>query len=181
MQETSVTHRLWRRAHAGDRAAYDQLFALHQERALLYLRARLGPKLRASVDSQDVLQDAYLAAHRDFAGFEWRDDGAFLRWLCGIIEHRLADLHDYHGAAKRQPVPLPRLDPSGPITALDRSEHRARVARALDELSDDHRQVLLLRFFAGLSAQATGERMQRNAGAVRNLTARALVELGRRL
>jgi RNA polymerase sigma-70 factor (ECF subfamily) len=175
------TKDLWERARAGDREAYDLLFRRHADRALLFIRARLGPKLRAKVESVDVLQDAYLAAHRDFAGFTYTDDSAFLRWLCRIIDHRIRDLGDHFAAAKRQPVELPRSDPTGPVTALDRAEHRDKIARALDALSDDHRQVLLLRFFEGLSAEETGKHLGRSAGAVRKLTARALVELGKRL
>ena len=49
------------------------------------------------------------------------------------------------------------------------------------ELVVEDRQVLLLRFFEGLSAEETGQRLARTAGAVRKLTARALVELGRQL
>jgi RNA polymerase sigma-70 factor (ECF subfamily) len=177
----SITRTLCQQARAGSRDAYDRLFALHADRALLFIRARLGRKLRESVESQDVLQDAYLAAHRTFDQFEYTDDGAFTRWLCRIIEHRLCDLDDHFGALKRQAVEVPRSHPSGPLTLLDRAEHRERVAQALETLSDDHRQVLLFRFFEGLSAEETGERMQRTAGAVRKLTARALAELGRKL
>jgi RNA polymerase sigma-70 factor (ECF subfamily) len=176
-----VTKVLWEKARAGDRKAYDQLFALHSDRALMFVRARLGPVLRGKVESMDVLQDAYLAAHRDFERFEYTDEGAFLRWLCRIIENRIRDGDDYFAALKRQPVALPRSDPTGPSTLLDRAEHRRKVADALDELSEDHRQVLLLRYFEGLSAEETGTLMGRSAGAVRNLTARALAELGERL
>jgi RNA polymerase sigma-70 factor (ECF subfamily) len=177
----SITKTLCEQARAGSRDAYDRLFALHADRALMFIRVRLGRKLREHVESQDVLQDAYLAAHQAFDQFEYTDDGAFTRWLCRIIEHRLCDLNDHFGALKRQAVEVPRSHPTGPLTALDRSEHRERVARALEALADDHRQVLLLRFFEGLSAEETGARMQRSAGAVRNLTARALVELERKL
>jgi RNA polymerase sigma-70 factor (ECF subfamily) len=177
----SITRILWEKARAGDRAAYDRLFGLHADRALLFIRARLGPRLREKVESLDVLQDAYLAAHQAFAGFDYADDGAFTRWLCRIIDNRIRDLGDHFAAKKRQPVELPRSDPTGPVTALDRAEHRDRIARALDALSDDHRQVLLLRFFEGLSAEETGKHLGRSAGAVRKLTARALVELGKRL
>jgi RNA polymerase sigma-70 factor, ECF subfamily len=177
----SVTKVLCKQAQAGSREAYDRLFALHTDRALLFIRSRLGPKLRSSLESHDVLQDAYLAAHQAFGQFTYTDDGAFTRWLCRIIDHRLCDLGDHFGAHKRQPVKLPCADPSGLITKLDRAEHRERVANALDELSDDHREVLLLRFFEGLSADEVGQRLQRTAGAVRNLTARALVELGKNL
>lgn len=177
----SVTRILCEQARAGNREAYDRLFALHTERALLFIRSRLGTKLRNSLESRDVLQDAYLAAHQAFGDFAWTDDGAFLRWLCRIIDHRLCDLGDHFAAAKRQPVDLPPPDRSGPLTQLDRAEHREKVAMALDKLSEDHRQVLLLRYFQGLSAEETGQHLQRSPGAVRNLTARALVELGKHL
>lgn len=177
----SIIKILCQQAQAGDREAYERLFAIHADRALLFIRTRLGPKLRVSLESQDVLQDAYLAAHQAFGEFTYTDDGAFLRWLCRIIDHRLCDLGDHFAAMKRQPVEIPRSHPSGPITQLDRAEHRERVAKALDKLSEDHRQVLLLRFFEGLSAEETGQKLQRTAGAVRNLTARALVELGKNL
>jgi RNA polymerase sigma-70 factor (ECF subfamily) len=177
----SITRILCEQARAGSREAYDQLFALHTDRALLFIRSRLGPKLRTNLESQDVLQDAYLAAHQAFAEFNYTDDGAFLRWLCRIISHRLCDLGDHFAALKRQPVEIPRSNSSGPVTQLDRAEHRELVAQALDKLSDEHRQVLLLRFFEGLTAEEAGQVMQRSAGAVRKLTARALVELGRNL
>jgi RNA polymerase sigma-70 factor (ECF subfamily) len=177
----SVTRILCEQARAGDRAAYDRLFALHTERALLFIRGRLGSKLRSSLESRDVLQEAYLAAHQAFGEFTYTDDGAFLRWLCRIIDRRLCDLGDRFAAQKRQPVELPQPDLSGPITKLDRAEHRERVARALENLAEDHRQVLLLRFFEGLSAEETGAKLNRSATAVRSLTARALVELGKNL
>src|SRR5688572_7757952 len=46
-----ATRELWEQARAGDRAAYDRLFALHSDRALLFIRARLGPALRTKVES----------------------------------------------------------------------------------------------------------------------------------
>jgi RNA polymerase sigma-70 factor (ECF subfamily) len=175
----SITETLWRQAKAGDEAAYGRLFALHADRALLFIRARLGPHLRGTIESGDVLQDAYLAAHRGFETFTYSDDGSFLRWLCRIIENRIRDWNDYARAEKRQAAPLPDSDPTGPITALDRKLDRERLLAALDRLSEDHRVVLLLRYFEGLSSEEVGARLERSAGAVRKLTARALAELGK--
>jgi RNA polymerase sigma-70 factor (ECF subfamily) len=177
----SITQILCKKAMSGDRDAYDRLFAIHSDRALMFVRARLGPRLRQKVESIDVLQDAYLAAHQAFPSFEYVDDGSFTRWLFRIIENRIRDMNDHFAAKKRQAIPLPASDPTGPITAFDRAEHRAKVLAALDDLSEDHCQVLLLRFFEGLSAEETGKMMDRSAGAVRKLTSRALVELGKRL
>jgi RNA polymerase sigma-70 factor (ECF subfamily) len=178
----SITRTLWLQARAGDEAAYDRLFALHADRALLFIRARLGAKLRSSLESRDVLQEVYLAAHEAFPQFDYTDEAAFTRWLCRIAENRIRDLDDYFSARKRQAVDLPAANPAtGPVTALDRIERRETLLKALDELSDDHRSAILLRYFEGLSAEETGQRMGRTAGAVRKLTARALAELGERL
>ena len=178
MEHESIAHVLWRQAKAGDQSAYERLFSLHADRVLVFIRARLG-KLREKIEPEDVLQDAFLSAHRSFDDFEYTDDGAFLRWLCRIIDNRMRDAHDYFSAKKRQEVDVPRSALTGPVTALHRIENRERLERALEELGDDHREVLLLRYFGGLSAEDAGKRMDRTAGAVRNLTVRALAELGK--
>lgn len=181
MEHESMTKMLWRRARDGDQSAYEQLFGLHVDRLLIFVRARLGDALREKVEPEDVLQDAFLVALRGFDGFDYTDEGAFLRWMCRIIDNRLRDAHDHFSAKKRQAVAVPRSDWTGPVTALGRAENRQRVEDALQRLSDDHRKVLLLRYFEGLSVEQAGERMGRSAGAIRNLAARALVELGKHL
>lgn len=181
MQQDSITRVLWRQAQAGDQHAYERLFALHVDQLRMFIRVRLGAGLASQVEPDDVLQEAYLAAHRSFAQFDYTEDGAFLRWLCRIVENRLRDWHDHFAAAKRQPVEIPRSDPTGPVTALGRAEDRRRMEQALQQLPEDYRLVLLYRYFEGLSAEETAERMHRTAGAVRKLAARALVELGKRL
>lgn len=178
---TDPVTKLLQRARDGDRSAYNSLFALHKDRAMFFIRARLGPALRQKVESQDVLQDAYQMAHRDFDKLRGADEKEFQGWLYGIIDNRLKDLAGYFGAKKRQPVELPVSDPTGPFTAADRAEHREKVARALDALTEDYREVLIHRFFVGLTAEETGELMGRTAGAVRKLSARALVELEKHL
>jgi RNA polymerase sigma-70 factor (ECF subfamily) len=178
----TITRTLWLRARGGDRAAYDRLFALHADRALMFIRARLGPRLQGRVESADVLQDAFLAAHAAFNGFQYTDEGAFARWLFRIIENRLRDLNDYLAAKKRQVVNLPTLDPAtGPVTAADREQRREALVRALNELGDEHRRVIVLRYFEGLGAEETGRLMDRSPGAIRKLAARALAELGEKL
>jgi RNA polymerase sigma-70 factor (ECF subfamily) len=181
MSPLSVTHELWQRAQAGDHAAFDELFSIHTDRLLLFISAKLGERLRARVEPQDVLQDAYAAAWHSFAKFDYSDNGAFLRWMCRIIDHRLRDANDYFMAAKRQVQELPHSAPTGPVTALARAENRERLQAAITQLSDEHREVILLRYFQGLSTEETSGRMQRSAGAIRNLLSRALVELGKHL
>jgi RNA polymerase sigma-70 factor, ECF subfamily len=181
MPHESITHALWKRAKGGDRAAFDDLFSIHTERLLVFISAKLWGTLRQRIESEDVLQDAYTAALQGFSQFEYIDDGSFLRWMCRIIDNRLRDANDYFTAAKRQFRELPRSTPTGPVTALARAENRERLQAAIEQLSDEHREVILLRYFQGLSTEEAGQRMQRSAGAIRNLLSRALVELGKQL
>lgn len=181
MTPVSVTHELWRRARSGDQTAFDELFSIHTERLLVFISARLGERLRARIEPQDVLQDAYAAAWQSFSRFEYSDEGAFLRWMCCLIDRRLRDVHDYFTAARRQVQEVPQSAPTGPVTALARAESRERLQTALTQLSNEHREVILLRYFQGLTTEEAAERMQRSAGAIRNLLSRALVELGKQL
>jgi RNA polymerase sigma-70 factor (ECF subfamily) len=181
MEPESIAKKLWRRASAGDQSAYEQLFALHCERLMIFIRTRMGADLRSKVDPEDVLQASYLAAHRAFGSFEYSSDGAFFRWLCRIASNRTRDEADHFRADKRQPVELRYSWPTGPQTAVARAESHQRLETALNQLSSEHREVVLLRYFEGLTAEETGARMSRTPSAVRNLLSRALVELGKRI
>jgi RNA polymerase sigma-70 factor (ECF subfamily) len=179
MEPESVAKGLWRQAKGGDRSAFEQLFELHSDRLLVFVRTKLGGTLREKIEPEDVLQDVFVTALKSFDDFAYTDEGAFLRWMCRLVDHRLRDAFDYFTAKKRQAIPLPRSAPTGPLTALGRIENRQQIEAALAKLTDEHRDVLLLRYFEGLSAEEAGIRMNRSAGAIRNLAARALVELGR--
>lgn len=181
MPPESITHELWKRAKGGDQAAFDDLFSIHTERLLVFISAKLGGRLRERIEPQDVLQDSYTAALQGFSQFEYSDEGSFLRWMCRIIDNRLRDANDYFAAAKRQVQEVPRSAPTGPVTALARAENRERLEAALAHLSDEHREVILMRYFQGLSTEEAAERLQRSSGAVRNLLSRALVELGKQM
>lgn len=181
MEPESLAKQLWRKARVGDRAAYEELFSLHAGRLLVFIRARLGDRLRDKLEAEDVLQDAYASALNSFDQFAYTDDGAFLRWMCRIIENRMRDAHDYFTAVKRQKIVLPKSALTGPSTYLNRAENQVAIENALQQLRPDHREVILLRYFEGMSAEEAGEFMNRSAGAVRNLTSRALIELGAHL
>ncbi len=180
MEPESIAKKLCEQAKAGNTAAYEQLFGLCADRLLMFIRLRMG-SLQGKVEAEDVLQDTYLAAHRGFADFHYDSDGAFLRWLCRIVDNRLRDAVDYFAAEKRQPVVIPRSTQTGPFTALKRLEQQQRIEQAMREMSPEHQQVLLLRYFQGLSAEEAGKVMGRNANAIRSLTARALGQLGKHL
>lgn len=189
-RESHRTADLVARARAGDREAYDRLFALAADRVLLFLRVRMGPELRARLEPMDVLQEAYVEALEGFARFEYRGDDTFARWLCRIAENKIRGLAKYHGAKKRRPqgvVPVSQvLDraqarATGPVTAAARLESRAALEEALATLAVEEREALLMRYFEGSELADIADRTGRSVSAVRRLLGRATSRLGARL
>jgi len=185
---SQITLGLVLRARAGDRDAYDRLFALASERALLFIRLRLGARLRGRLDSMDVLQEAYVEALRAFPDFEFRGDDSFSRWICRLIENRIRGLADHFDAAKRRPpgAPAPisqvldrvRATTPGPSTQFELKEDEKRLAAALERLADDEREALLLRFFQERDVDDIARLTGASASSVRRLVGRATAKLG---
>ena len=184
---SEMTAALVARAKDGDQEAYDRLFATAAERAMLFIRLRLGGRLRDNVESMDVLQDAYLDAYQAFGTFELRDDDAFAKWLCRIIENRIRGLADHYGAQKRQPpgkpVDLSRIvekarSATGPATAVGRIENKEKLTAALGRLEGEEREALLLRFFQDRTVDEIANLLGRSPSGARRLLGRATARLG---
>lgn len=193
---------LLRAAQAGDAAARSELLAECRQwlapQACLTLESWLQPK----VDASDLLQQTMLEVHRNLVDFRGASEGEWRAWLRQVLEHNAANyVRHYRGTAKRQQrleVPLAgaaiggrsdddfRLhrgaaDPSDPAPrpsqAVQLRERHAQVARALGQLSEDHRQVILLRQFERLAFEEIATRMNRSRAAVQMMWMRALAKL----
>ena len=175
------------RAQSGDREAYETLFARSYDQVRLFVRLRLGARLRAKLDSGDVLQEAWMDAHRAFPNFEWRGPRSFTSWLCRIAEHRIRGLVDHHNAQKRKPPEgLARVSQmahriarsqTGPATRAGASDEATRLALAMDDLSSKAREVLLLRFFQELTIHEIAELTGHSATSTRRHLGTAMREL----
>jgi RNA polymerase sigma-70 factor (ECF subfamily) len=149
------------RCQAGDRAAFGELVAVHQQRLFYFLHKML----RDVHAAEDVLQEVWLAVFRDLPGLA--DPGAFVAWLYRIARHRV--LHELR--KRRQPLsPLEDLDgqaeetPDEVLSAEDAEE----VHAAIDELAPEHREVLLLRFIEEMSYQEMAGVLGCRLGTVRS-------------
>src|SRR5262249_19770649 len=68
-------------------------------------------------------------------------------------------------------------DGSSPSTSAQRRDLRVVLSDALADLSEDHREVIVLHHLQGLGWAEVARRMERTTGAVRMLWARALRQI----
>ena len=166
------------RAAQRDRAAFGALYRRYVDRVYGYCFYLLGDHH----DAEDATERTFSAALGGIDAF--RDEGATFRaWLFRIAHNQLANAlrsRDRHQAASLEVVAEPRAtaDPAG---LLSLAEEARGLRRALDQLPEDRRQVVVLRFVDGLSAREIGAVLGRSEGAVRVLQHRALRQLAEML
>jgi len=188
------TQELVARAKKGDSSALEHLCGVYGERVRRLIRLRMGAELRSQLDSMDLVQDTLVAAVQGLDGFNYRNEGDFLRWLASITENRIRDHVDRMHAAKRDvrrqvrmdtsdgrtgrhAAPVPPLATTTPSRVLSRNEDLDRLERAIDRLKPEYRNVLLLAKIEGLPHKEVADRLERTPAAVAKRLARAIVAL----
>jgi RNA polymerase sigma-70 factor (ECF subfamily) len=178
-------------AQRGDRAAFRTLFERYNRRA--YSLA-LGV-VRNPDDALDVVQDAFIKAHRHLDKFEGQ--ASFYTWLYRIVmnlaidhlrKHRRTrpvdwteqDLKDTEGSVTDDSL-LPRILGGNPGRSLLDKEIRERIGVALDELSDNHRAVLVMRELEGLSYEEMAQAMGCSKGTIMSRLFHARKNMQKRL
>jgi RNA polymerase sigma factor (sigma-70 family) len=165
---------LVRRTRAGDREAFGILVERH--RRTVYVLA-LQKGLQAA-EAEDVAQEVFLKAYRSLGALA--DPQAFGRWLYGITGHVVADV----GRARARRHEEGSLDHAlEPLAPADKradvlfNEERRQVLRALGELAEEQRLVILLRYIEGLTPKQIAERLGEPRGTIRSRLHHALALL----
>jgi RNA polymerase sigma-70 factor (ECF subfamily) len=144
-----------------------------------------------------VVQDTFLQAHRDFDQFRGTTEEELIGWLRQILAHSLAMCVRRYFGTQRRDIRLERelaveLDQSSrdldqglfaksssPSHQAVRREQTVLLADALGELTEDYRDVIILRHMEGLSFPEIARRMGRTVDSVKKLWPRAMVQLRR--
>lgn len=163
------------RANAGDVQALGEIYALYAPRIYHFLYRRLGDAHLA----EDLTSDVFLRALTALHSGTFADQG-LRAWLFQIARHRLID-HFRRSPPGWVEVWDERLgdEDEAMSLALERTEFADWLRQMLSRLSPEQKQVILLRFGAGLSAAEVAERLGSSAEAVRALQYRALNALRR--
>ena len=178
MEQQDSTQALFRNARGGDRHAFDALASRFRGRLSTFVRLRLGTGLRRSVEVDDVLQESLLRAFRSIGNAEFETRQAFFSWLTTITERVIIDFARRYGA--RPSSPLDHDVAGEDVSAsrgLKREERFERLQQALDSLSPDDREAIVLARIQGLPLKEIAQRMHRSHAAVAQLLSRALKKL----
>jgi RNA polymerase sigma-70 factor (ECF subfamily) len=125
----------------------------------------------------DLCQEVFLRVH--LARASYRENGHFSAWLYRVALNVARDV-----ARRRPPPTTSTLDPPGPVSAADacqREETARLVARAVSELPEPLRMVLVLRHDEGLSFEEIARLTDTPASTLKSRFAAALARLRERL
>lgn len=140
-------------------------------------------RLRGASEPEDLTNEVMLGVFRGLGDFEG-DAAGFRSWVFTIAHRRMID--DRRRRAVR-PAAAGRPEADTQLPGGDVEQEAlawladGRVRRLLDELTDDQRDVLLLRVVADLSVHETARVTDKQPGAVKMLQRRGLKALRRAL
>lgn len=160
------------RAQSGDYSAFDELVTLY--RGKVY--AMIVNMIRNDADAWDLAQDVFVKAWKALPKFENRS--AFYTWLYRITHNVTYDFmrkrkrevsgeFDDQVAQQSEPgAPTAPREIESPDEVLVRGELRGRIAEAIEALSPDHREVILLRELEGYSYEEIAAATDSSTGTV---------------
>lgn len=156
-------------ARGGDASAFEELVRMYE--APVY---RLALRMCGESAADDVTQEAFLAAWRALPDF--RGDCRFSTWLYRLTTNAGIDWlrreKRYRSTDDVTELELPDDAPS-PQEQAEQSETQSAVRRALSRLSEEHRQVLLLRYMQELDYGEIAAALDVSEGTVKSRINRA--------
>ncbi|MSU20120.1 MAG: sigma-70 family RNA polymerase sigma factor [Pedosphaera sp.] len=158
-------------AQRGGMEAFEQLVARHRDK----IYARAFSMMRNEDAAIDMSQEAWVKSWQRLKQFQ--GEASFVTWMTRIVINLCLDqlrkqkrsradsieqLDEELGGVERQ---MPVVNPN-PTERLERSELRQRIDRALNQLSVEHRTVLILQEFEELEYKEIAKKMKCSIGTV---------------
>ena len=135
---------------------------------------------RSAGDAEEAAQDGFVKAWRALGRF--REGAPFRPWLLRIVANEASNRRRSAGRRTSLALRAATEEPSGgaapsPEAALLSAEQRSALLAAVDELPDEQRDVVALRYFLDLSEAEVAETLGIPPGTVKSRTSRALERL----
>lgn len=162
---------LVRYAQRGDMRAFEELVARHRDK----IYARAFSMMRNEDDAIDISQEAWVKGWQRLKQFQ--GESSFLTWMTRIVINLCLDALRKHKRQRAESIEVMEEESGGverqmpvvttnPTAGLERSELRQRIDKALNQLSYEHRTVLILHEFEELEYKEIAKRMQCSIGTV---------------
>lgn len=170
---------LIRRAQQGDNVAFEELLLLHQKKVYnLCLRMSANPD-----DALDLSQEAFLRAWRSLGQYQF--EASFSTWLFRLTSNICIDFlrrkkrrqetsltESYDDSDEGAELSVPDAQP-GPEQQAMTNETKIELARAMEQLSPEHREILQLRVIEDLQYEQIADILGVRVGTVKSRLARA--------
>ncbi len=170
-----TTQELLGRYRAGDREALGRLITAYYARIVTIVRVRLGPAMLERAAVEDFVQDVMARIVESAQDFEPQPGAAWIDWVARLAQNAIADRSRRESALKRggglageirqlaesSSVSAVIDDSTGVVTNVARREMQTLLEETLARLPDAHREVILLRDYAGYDWKAIAEKMER--------------------
>ncbi len=158
------------------RALLTNLYEEYYDRMVRYIFVRI----RDQTEAEDLAGEVFLKALKSLDSYRGRGEQMRV-WLFKIAHNVVID--HVRKMSKRKTVPLNDMEIPDRLSVEETVETKLQVERlseALDQLTPSQREVIGLRFFAGLSSAEVGEISGKSGAAVREMQ-RAAIEKLRKL
>ena len=172
------------RVRANDHDAFRTLYERYSSAVLGVALSVIGDRSAA----EDITHDVFLGFWRNPDGYE-PARGVFAAWLLRVTRNRSIDVlrrrrdvtfSNVPAAADSDPIDpsywIPDKDPSPEIQAVSRTTGE-QIREALKGLSDDHRKLLEMAYFGGLTQREIAERVGKPLGTVKTQMRTSLMKL----
>src|SRR5712672_3133467 len=170
--KTSLSdEKLVRAAQRGDMPAFEELVARHRDK----IYARAFSMMRNEDEAVDLSQEAWVKGWQRLEQFQ--GDSSFATWITRIVinlcldelrkqkrrrTESIEEMDEESGGVERQ---MPVIT-TNPTERLERGELRQRIDRALEQLSHEHRTVLVLHEFEEMEYKEIAKTMDCSIGTV---------------
>jgi RNA polymerase sigma-70 factor, ECF subfamily len=158
-----------------DPSRFAELYELNFGRVYAYVARRVTDRDAA----QDLTSDVFHKALANLHSFEWRGV-PFAGWLLRIAANMIAD-RSKRGTKEVTGQDLPDLPDLDKRPKLEEADRSARLFGLVDQLPQDQRRVIGMRFAEEKSIREIAQALGRSEGAVKQLQFRALQNLRARM
>jgi RNA polymerase sigma-70 factor (ECF subfamily) len=170
-EEVSLVHK----AKSGDSEAFAQLYDAYIERVYRYIYFRVSD----GDATEDLVSQVFLKAWENLGRYK-TGSSPFIAWLYTIARNMVIDYY----RARKDTMPLEEAAALPSDTQSPDEEAQTRfdlqaMRDALQFLTADQQQVLILKFIAGLPNENIAKIMNKQEGTIRGLQMRALETLSK--